>query len=151
MIEISESFFFLFFLGIRYPSGDIVVVLHPFTYILETLRLSLINFFLILISFGCFSLTFLSSKLADEIDIVLVFGVIVSSVSILEEDLDLSNEVNLFNAMYFSVTLLIGVSYLVCDAFYWSVLKLPINSLTVSSVGCINGIIEDTILCIDLF
>ena len=98
-------FYFLFFLGIRSSPGNIVVVLPPCTDILETLRLSLNNLsFLIPISFGCCSLIFLSSKLADENGLVLVYGVTVSSVSVLEENLDLSNEVNLLNSMSFSMT-----------------------------------------------
>ena len=103
VIEISESFIFKLFLEIRSLSGDVVVVLLPCTDIMEALQLSLIDFwFLIIINFGCCYLVSLSSKLADEIDLVLVFGFTVSSVSVLEEDLDLSNEVNLFNAMSLS-------------------------------------------------
>ena len=56
--------------------------------------------------------------MADEIDIFLVSGVNVSSVSVLEEDLDLSNEVNLFSAMSFSISSLIGLSKSECDAFF---------------------------------
>ena len=111
----------------------------------------LLLLFLILISFGCGFLVFLSYKLADEIDLVLVSSVTVSYVSVLEEDLGLSNEVNLFNAMYFSVFFLIRFSNSVCDAFCWSIFKLPIMSLTVSYVGWINGILNDMMLCLDIF
>ena len=65
----------------------------------------------------------LSYKLADVIDIVLVSGITVSSVSVLEEDPNSSNEVNLFTSVSFYESLLIGFSFLVCDAFCWSVFK----------------------------
>ena len=91
-------------------SGDTVVTLSPCTDILETLLLSLVNLlFKIPIYFGCRLLVFLSSKLADEIDLNLVSGIAASSVSVLEEDLDLSNEV----AISFSKSLLIDFSFLV--------------------------------------
>ena len=152
VIKISESFFLKLFLGIQYPSVNIVVLLPPCTNILETLRLSLINFlFLFIHYFGCCSLVYLSSKLADEIDPVLVCGFTVSSVSVIEEDLYLSNEVNLFNVMSLSESLLIRFSFLVCDASFFSVLKGPIMSLTVSSAVGMNGLLEDTLLCLGLF
>ena len=50
--------------------------------------------------------------------IFLVSGVTVSSVSVIEEDLDLSNEVNLFSAMYFSVSSLTGFSKSESDVFF---------------------------------
>ena len=79
--------------------GDTVVILAPCTDILETLGLSLLNMsFLIIISFGCCYFVYLSYKLADEIDLVLFCGFTVSSVSVIEEDLDLSNELDLLNA-----------------------------------------------------
>ena len=62
-------------------SVDTVVVLDPCADILETLGLSLHNLsFLIIIYFGCCYLVNLSSKLADEIDLVLFCGFIVSYV-----------------------------------------------------------------------
>ena len=152
MIENSEIFFLKCFLGIRSLSGDIVVVLPPCTHILETLRLSPINLlFLIIIYFGCCSLAFLSSKLADEIDLVLVSGITVSSVSVLEEDPYLFNEVNLFNSKSLSESLVIGFLFFVCVASCWSVFKLPIMSFTVFPVAVINGILEYMILCLDIF
>ena len=111
VIEIYESFFYFFFLGIRSPSGDAGVILSPCKDILETLRLSLINFFIIK-PYLCWLLFF-------NIFIILtgwwnwyflVSSVTVSSSSVTKEDLDLSNEVNLFSAMYFSVSFLIGSS-----------------------------------------
>ena len=42
----------------------------------------------------------------------------VFSVSVFEEDLDLSNEGNLFSAMYFSLYLLKGFSEYESDAFF---------------------------------
>ena len=74
-----------------------------------------------------------------------------SSVSVLEEGLYLSNEFNLFNVMSLSESLLIGFSFSVSDAPCWSVFKLPITCLTVSSVVLINGVLEDMILCLDIF
>ena len=95
-------------------STDTVVILATCTYILETLGLSLLNFsFLTIISFGCCSLVFLSSKLADEIYLVLFCGFTVSFVSVLEEELDLSNELDLFNSMSFFYSLLISFLFLV--------------------------------------
>ena len=73
-----------------------------------------------------------------------------SSVSVFEEDLDLSNEVNLFSAMSFYISLLKGFKKYEYDAFCSSVFKLPILSLILSSVGLINGILEYIILCFDL-
>ena len=128
-----------------------VVILAPCTDILETLRLSLINLlFLIIISFGCCSLVSLSSKLADEIDLVLFCGFTVSYVSVIEKDIDLSSDFNFFNAMYLSESLLIGFLFLVCDASCFSVFKLPITSLTVYYVVGINGILEEMILYLDI-
>ena len=49
--------------------------------------------------------------------IFFVYGVTVCYVSVLEADLDLSNEVNLFNSMFFSLYFLIGFSGSLCDAF----------------------------------
>ena len=60
-----------------------------------------------------------------------VLGFTDSSFSGLEEDLDLSNEGNLFNAMSFSYSLLIGISFSVIDASCLSVSKLKITSFTV--------------------
>ena len=111
------KFLFLFFLGIRYPSGDTVVIISPRTDILERPRMSLINFsFLIVITVGCCSLIFLSSELADDIDI-LVSCFTVSYVLVFEEILYLSNEDNLFSAMSFSISSLIGFSKYESDAF----------------------------------
>ena len=62
-------------------------------------------------------------------------SVTVSSVSVLEEDLDLSNEVNLFSAMSFSISSLIGFSKCESDAFCSSVFELPIASLIWSYFG----------------
>ena len=82
MIEISEIFFFPFSLGIRSLSGDTVLIISPCTEILERLKLSLINlFFLIVITVGFCYLIFLSSELADDIDIFLVSSFIVSYIS----------------------------------------------------------------------
>ena len=111
--------------------------------------MSLINLSFIII--GCFSLVSLSSKLADEIDLVLFYGFTVSSVSVLEEDLDLSNELNLFNAMSLSDSFLIGYLFLVWYACGLSVFKLPITYLIVSSVVGTNVLLEDMILCLDIF
>ena len=62
-------------------SGDTVVIFAPCIDIIETLGLSLLSFlFLNFISFGCCSLVSLSSKLADELDLVLFCGFTVSSV-----------------------------------------------------------------------
>ena len=70
MIEIYEGFFFFFLLWIGSPSSDSFGILYPFTYILERLRFSLINlFFLVLITFGYCYLIFLSSELADKVDL----------------------------------------------------------------------------------
>ena len=78
------------------------------TDILETLGVSLLNFsFLNFISFGCCFLVSLSDKLADEIDLVLFSGFTVSYISVLVEDLELSNKLFLFNAMPLSDSLLI--------------------------------------------
>ena len=74
----------------------------------------------------------------------------VSSVSVLEEDLDLSNAVNLFNSMYYYDSLLIGFLFSVCDDSCLSFFKLPITSLTVYSVVGTNELLEDIILCLDL-
>ena len=94
--------------GIWYLSGNTVVILAPWTDIIETLGVSLLNFsFLNFIYFDCFFLVSLSSKLAGEIDLVLFSGFIVSSVSVLEEDLDLSNELDLFNTLPLFDSLLI--------------------------------------------
>ena len=128
MIEISESFLFFFLLGIRYLSGDLVVMLSPYTDILEIPRLSLI-FFLIVITVDCCYLILLSSELDDDIDLFLVSSFTVSSVSFFKEDFDLSNEVNLFSAMSFSISLLIGFSKYEYNAFYLTVFKLPTASL----------------------
>ena len=79
-------------------SGYIGVILAPYTDILETLGVSLINFsFLNLISFGYYFSVSLSDKLAGEIDLVLFGGFNVSYVSVLSEDLELSNELDLFH------------------------------------------------------
>ena len=105
-------------LGIRSPFGDTVIILSPCTDILERLRLSLNNlFFPIFITVGCCSLIFLSSKLADDIDLFLVYSFTVSYVSVFEEDLDLSNEVNLFSAMSISISSFLGFSKSESDAF----------------------------------
>ena len=81
-------------------SGDKVVILDPCTDILETLGLSLLHLsFLNFISVCCCFLVSLSSKLADEINLVLFGGFTVYSVEVLEEDLDLPNELDLFYAM----------------------------------------------------
>ena len=78
-------------------------------------------------------------------------SVTVSSVSVLEEDLDLSHEVNLSNAVSFFISLLIGFSKYEYDALCSSIFKLQILTLIWSSFGLINRILEDTILCLDLF
>ena len=96
--------------------GDTVVILPPCKDILETLRLTLHNFSCIIIMyFGCCYLVYLSSKLVAETDFVLFCCFTVSSVSVPEEYLDLSNEVILFNAMSLSDSLLIGFLFLVLD------------------------------------
>ena len=83
--------------------GGTVVILAPCTDILETLGFSPLNLLsLNFITFGCCYLVYLSSKLADEIDLVLFCGFTVSHVSVLEEDPDLSNEIDLFDAMSLS-------------------------------------------------
>ena len=100
MIEIYENFFLLSLRGIRSLSDYTVFILAPCTDILETLGVSLLNFsFLNFIYFGCCFLIFLSDKLADEIDLVLFSGFTVSSVSVLSEDHELSNELYLVNAV----------------------------------------------------
>ena len=84
-------------------------------------------------------------------DLFLMFSVTVYSVSVPEEDPDLPNAVNLFSAMSFSVSWILGFSKSESDAFCLSVFKLPNVSLIWSSFGWINGILEDMILCLDLF
>ena len=71
-------------------------------------------------------------------DLFLAFSVTVYSVSVLEEYLDLSNEVNLFSAMSFSIFFLIGFSKPEYNAFCSSILKLPTASFIWSYFGCIN-------------
>ena len=73
------------------------------------------------------------------------------SVSVFEEDPDLSNEGTLCSAISFSLSLLNGFSEYDSYAFCFSVCKLPIPSWTLSSVGFINGVLEYMILCFDLF
>ena len=98
----------------RYLSVNTVVILAPCTYKLETLGLSLLNLsFLHFISFVFYFLLSLSSKLADEIDLVLFSGFNVSSVSVLEEDLDLSNELDLLNVTPLFDSLLIDFLFFV--------------------------------------
>ena len=81
-------------------SRNTVVILAPYTDILETLGVSLFYFsFLNVISFGCSFLVSLSDKLADEIDLVLFSGFTVSSVSVLVEDIESPNELDLLNVM----------------------------------------------------
>ena len=76
--------FSLIFQGIQSLSGDKVVILAPCTDILETLGLSLLNLsFINFISFDFCFLVSSSSKLADEIYLVLFSGFNVSSVSVL--------------------------------------------------------------------
>ena len=129
-------------------SGDTVVTLSPCTDILETLLLSFVDFiFLILIYFGCRYSICISFKLADAIDINSVSGIYASSVSVLEEDLDFSNEV----AISFSGSLLIDFSSFVCGDFCWSDFKLPITSLTMYYVVGMNGLLERMILCLNFF
>ena len=70
----------------------------------------------------------------------------VSYVSVSKGDLDLCNEGNLFSAMYFSISLLIGFPKYEYDAFCFSVFRSPI-----SSVGLVNGILEEMILYFDFF
>ena len=84
MIEVSDSFFFPFFLGIRSPSSDTVIV--------EQLQSSRADLFvLIVISVGsCYSI-FLSSELANDKYHFLVSSFTMCSVSVFEEDPDLSN------------------------------------------------------------
>ena len=88
--------------------------------------------------------------MSDEIDLVLFCGFTVSHVSVLEEDPDLSNEIDLFDATSLSYSLLIGF-FLVWYACCLSVFKLTITSLTVYSVVGTNGLLEDMILILDLF
>ena len=52
----------------------------------------------------------------------------VSFVSVFEEEFDLSNEGNLFGAIYFSIFSLIGFSKYESYAFCLSVFKLTISS-----------------------
>ena len=81
-------------------SRKTLVILAPGTDILETLGVSLLNFsFLNFIYFGCCFLIFLYDKLADEIDLVLFSGFTVYYVSVLVEYLELSNKLDLFNAI----------------------------------------------------
>ena len=95
MIIISESFFFPFFLRIQSTFGDTFIIVSPSTDTLERLRLSRVNLFVLIVStFGCCYFIFLSFELADNIDIFLGSSFSVSSVSVFEEDLDLSNEGN---------------------------------------------------------
>ena len=96
--------------------GDKVIILPPCKDILETLGLTLHNFSCIIIMyFDCCSSVSLSSKLVAETDFVLFCCFTVSSVTVLGEHLDLSNEIDLFNAMSFSDSLLIGFLFLVLD------------------------------------
>ena len=120
-------------------------------YLLNIYMYFLICHILSLFLLGCCSLVSLSSKLADEIDLVLFCGSTVSSVSVLEEELYLSNELDLFHDMSLSDSLLIGFLSLVLDACGLSVFKLPITSLTASSVVGTNGLFEDMIFCLDIF
>ena len=53
--------------------------------------------------------------------------------------------------MSFSLSLLNGFSEYDYDVFCFFVSKLPILSWSLSFVGFINGILEDMILCFDLF
>ena len=90
-------------------SGYKVVTLAPGLDILERLGLSLITF----IYFGCSMLIPLSNKLADEIGFVLFIIFNVSSVSVLPEALELSNELDLLNAVLLFHSLLIDLFILV--------------------------------------
>ena len=74
-----------------------------------------------------------------------------SPISVFEEDPDLSNKIYFFDAMYVFDSLIIGFLFLVWDASFLSVFKLPITSLTVSSVVGTNGLLEDMIPCLDIF
>ena len=76
-------------------SGDTVFTLAPGLDILEILELSLIKF----IYFGCSVLILLSDKMSDEIDLCLFSFFTVSSVSIILETLDLSNDIPLFYSL----------------------------------------------------
>ena len=67
---------------------------------------------------GSCSYIFLSSELANGKDIFLVSSFTVCSVSVFEEDPDLSNEGILFSAMCFSLSLLNGFSEYDYDAFF---------------------------------
>ena len=108
-------------------------------------------FLIIVITVGCCYLIFLSSELADEIDLFLVSIFTVSFVSVFEEDLDLSNEVNLFSTMFFFLSSPIGFSKSKSDSFFPSVFKLTIAFLILSSFFLIDGILEEMIFCFDLF
>ena len=84
--------------------------------------------------------------MSDEIDLVLFCSFIVSSVSVIDSDLYLFNELNLFNAMYLSDSLLIVfLGDLRC--LFFVCFKSPITSLTISYDVGTNGSMEDMILC----
>ena len=87
-------------------SGDTVVILAPSLDIPETPGLSLLTF----ISFVCSILVLLSDKLADEIDLDLFRFLTVSYISILWELLNLSNELDLSNAVPLFGSLIIDLS-----------------------------------------
>ena len=134
VIEIYESFFFSFFLGIRSLSSDIVFILSPWTDILEGLWFSLLNFFLIVITVGCCYFIFSSSELADYINLFLVSCFPVSSVKVFEEDLDLSNEGNLFS----SISLFYILAYGLFKIWIWCFLLVCFQ---------ITNIVFDLIFC----
>ena len=69
--------------GIQYLSGDTVVILAPCTDILETLGLSLLNYSFLNFIFLLLFLVSFSSKVADEIDLVLLSVFTVYYVSVL--------------------------------------------------------------------
>ena len=89
--------------------------------------------------------------MANDKDLFLVSSFTVCSVSVFEEDPDLSNEGALFSAMYFSLSLLNIFSEYDYDAFCFSICKSPISPLILSFVGLTNEILEDMIFCFDLF
>ena len=94
---------------------------------------------------------FLSSELANGKYTLSLSSFTVCYVSVFEADPDLSNEGTLFCAMSLSLSLLNGFSEYDYDTFCFYVCKLPILSWILSSVGFINGILEDMILCFKFF
>ena len=171
LIKVSEVFFLLSLQGIYCLSGDTVNTLATCLDIVERLGLSLLTF----IYFSCPILVLLSDKLSDEIDLDLFIVFTMYYLSVLWEALDLSNNLDSSKNMYLFDSLLIYLSFLLCDAYGLSVLFTDsilftpmrwvmafsttlgfvsislIHYLTILYVVVNNGFLEDMILVIDLF